>query len=73
MTKIIILLAACLIIGGCDIHPMTDGWLNIGNLKGRPLEVKVVNDPGQADRIKKLEERMEAVEAHLQRQGMRFK
>ena len=65
------LLAACLVIGGCD-KPGT-GWFNIGNPKGQPLEVKVVADPNQEARIADLEKRVKTVEDWMERQGRRYK
>jgi len=49
-----------LVVGGCDSRG--PGWFNIGNPKGKPLEVKLVNAPS-AD----LEARVDALEREVRR------
>ena len=74
MKNFILIALACVVLVGC-------GWpdaemeksLRISTPKNQALDVRIVSDPAQAERMRKLEERVEAVERHLQRQGARFK
>ena len=65
---------ACLVLlVGCTKSDFAEGWMNIGNPKDRPLEVRVVADPNQEARIADLEKRVKTVEDWMERQGRRYK
>ena len=74
MRKLLMILMLIAVMG-CDepANKGTGAW-RVATPQGNPLEVKIVNAPApdQEARIQKLEDRVEALEAHAQRRGMKY-
>ena len=69
-----VLLLSALVLAGCgEPKHQPEATLPMVTSKEKPIEVKIVQDPGQVDRIKKLEARIETLENWAVRQGGKFK
>ena len=75
MKRLLLILAALVCLAGCDKTPNGDRvkGFYISTADKQPIEVKIAPNPAQDAKIKKLEDRVEALERWAETYGRKYK